>query len=78
MLDTYDNKIFVMHENWHEYETNTMIMSDILGKYIDRDKEEYQETNELAIYPRKTFCYSENLDDDVYTKHCMFGTWIGD
>ena len=75
MLDWYEDKIFITHENWHEYETNTVIMSNILGKYFNRDKEEYQENGEYAIYPRKTFCYSENIDDEVYTKHLMFGSW---
>ncbi len=75
MLDVYDNKVFETHENWHEYETNTMIMSDIIGKYFDRDKMEYQEKDGMAIYPRETFCWHETFNDDVYTKHCMFGSW---
>lgn len=75
MLDVYDNKVFATHENWHDYETNTVIMSDILGKYFNRDKVEYQENNGHVIYPRKTFCYSEIKDDEVYTQHLMFGSW---
>ena len=75
MLDIYDIKQFKTHENWYEYETNTMIMSNIIGKYINRDKDEYQETNEITIYPRKTFCSHDKFDEDVYTKHCMFGSW---
>lgn len=78
MLNTYNNKKFEMHENWHEYETNTMIMSDIIGKYIDRDRLEYQCNNGIAVYPRETFCYSEKPNEDVYTRHCMFGSWIGE
>lgn len=76
MLDVYDTKKFETHENWQDYETNTMIMSDIIGKYFDRDKMEYQAKDNMAIYPRETFCYYEELTDDVYTKHCMFGSWF--
>ena len=76
MLDIYNVKKFETHENWHEYETNTVIMSDIIGKYIDRDKLEYQEADGIVVYPRETFCYHETLDDNVYTKHCMFGNWV--
>lgn len=75
MLDIYDSKEFKTHENWWEYETNTMIMSDILGKYFDRDRMEYQEKDGYAIYPRKTFCYNEQQDEETYTKHLMLGNW---
>ena len=78
MLDVYDNKIFQTHKNWNDYETNTMIMSDVIGKYFDRDKVEYQEKDNMALYPRETFCWYETLDDKVYTKHCMFGSWAYD
>ena len=78
MLDVYDNKKFEMHKNWGEYETNTMILSDIIGKYFDRDKVEYQEKDGMAIYPRETFCWSDELNENVYTKHLMFGSWIGE
>ena len=77
MLDVYEHKTFQMHDNWHEYETNTMILSDIIGKYIDRDKMEYQEKDGIAIYPKETFCRSEEMNDDVYTRHLMLGSWIG-
>ena len=75
MLDIYDNKRFETHTNWHEYETNTMIMSDIIGKYFDRDKVEFQEKDNMAIYPRETFCSYEILDNNVYTQHLMLGSW---
>ena len=75
MLDVYDNKTFTIHKNWYEYETNTMIMSDILGKYFNRDKEKYQDNNNYTIYPRKTFCHSDTIDEETYTKHLMFGSW---
>ena len=76
MLDIYDYKKFETHEYWGDYETNTMIMSNIIGKYFDRDKMEYQEVDNMAIYPRETFCYSEEVNDNVYTRHLMFGSWI--
>ena len=76
MLDIYEIKQFQLHDNWHEYETNTVILSDILGKYINRDKIEYQENDGIVIYPRETFCYSETVTDEVYTKHLMFGNWV--
>ena len=76
MLDVYDNKEFVMHNNWWEYETNTVIMSNIIGKYFDRDRMEYQEKDNMAIYPRETFCSWEgDKPDNVYTQHLMFGSW---
>lgn len=75
MLDVYENKTFQTHENWHEYETNTMIMSDIIGKYFDRNKVEYQEKDNMAIYPRETFCWHDEFNENVYTKHLMFGSW---
>ena len=55
LLDVYNDKKFEMHDNWQDFETNTMIMSDIIGKYIDRDKNEYQENNGIVVYPRETF-----------------------
>lgn len=78
MLDIYETKVFETHENWGDYETNTMILSKILGKYFDRDRVEYQELNNYAIYPRETFCYNEEVNDNVYTKHLMFGSWQGE
>lgn len=78
MLDVYDNKVFQTHENWYEYETNTMIMSDIIGKYFDRDKMGYQEVDNMAIYPKETFCRHDELNDDVYTEHLMLGNWNGE
>ena len=75
MLDIYNNKMFETHTNWHEYETNTMIMSDIIGKYFDRDKVKFQEIENMAIYPRETFCSHEILDNNVYTQHLMLGSW---
>ena len=76
MLDVYEHKTFQMHDNWQDYETNTMILSDIIGKYIDRDKMVYQEKDGIAIYPRETFCRSEEADGEVYTRHLMLGSWV--
>lgn len=78
MLNVYDSKKFTTHKEWGDYETNTMIMSDVLGKYFDRKSMDYQEKNNRAIFPRKTFCRSELIDDDVYTRHLMFGSWAVD
>lgn len=76
MLDIYNTKTFETHENWYEYETNTMILSDVLGKYFDRDKMEYQEKDNMAIYPKNVFCVlDENDKDNCYTQHLMFGSW---
>lgn len=76
MLDVYDNKTFELKENWYEYETNTVIMSEIIGKYFDRDRNEYQRKDNMAIYPSKTFCNYEGIEDsETYTRHMMFGSW---
>ncbi len=76
MLDVYDSKEFTTHDNWWEYETNTVIMSEIIGKYFDRDKMEFQEKDNMAIYPRETFCsWGGDKPDNVYTQHLMFGSW---
>lgn len=76
ILDVYETKKFETHANWWEYETNTMIISDILGKYFDRDKMEYQGKDNMAIYPRETFCsWVGDKPDNVYTQHLMFGSW---
>ena len=78
LLDVYNIKKFEMHQEWGQYETNTMIMSNIIGKYINRERNEYQEHNGVAVYPRQTFCGHVEMNDEVYTEHCMFGSWIGE
>jgi mannosyltransferase OCH1-like enzyme len=75
MLDVYDKKIFKTHENWHDYETNTMIMSDIIGKYFERDVPALQIKDNMAIYPPETFCTHVDLTKDVYAQHLMLGSW---
>lgn len=78
MLDVYENKKFMLHKEWGDYETNTMIMSDVLGKYFDRKNMCYQEKNNRAIFPRETFCWHNKINNDVYTKHLMFGSWANE
>lgn len=75
MLDYYKDKKFELYDNWQDYETNTMIMSNILGQYFDRDKVELQIIDNMAIYPIETFCTSDIDNKDTYTRHLMFGTW---
>jgi len=78
ILDVYNNKHFAIKTNWWEYETGPMIMTDILSKYVDRDSMQYQKTEEITIYPKKYFVNHEELDDEVYCKHHMFGSWVSD
>lgn len=75
LLDIYNTKTFQTHENWHDYETNTVIMSDIIGRYFDRDNMAFQKRDNRAIFPRETFCYSDEIKEDVYTRHMMYGSW---
>ena len=75
MLDYYEGKKFEIKDNWKEYKTNTMIMSDVLGKYIDRSKYEFQQVGNIAIYPKGTFCRKED-NVEQYTEHLMLGSWI--
>lgn len=79
MLEQYEKEKFETHVNWWEYRTNTMIMSDIIGKYIDRNKYEYQSTNGITVYPRKYFTKNDNgiIDEETYAEHKMFGSWQG-
>jgi len=80
MLEQYEIEKFETHTNWWEYRTNTMILSDILGKYIDRNKYEYQNTNSITIYPRKYFTKNDDniIDDETYAEHKMYGSWVGE
>ena len=32
----------------------------------------------MAIYPKETFCCHNKLDDNVYTEHCMLASWKGE
>ena len=69
MLEVYNNKEFKVQDDWTKYETNTMIMSDVIGKYFDRYNDRLQEKNNMAIYPSNIFCKGD------YTKHLMTGMW---
>lgn len=69
MLKEYDNREFTLHDNWWEYETNTMILSNVIGKYIDRNRDEYQKCDKITVYNSKTLCRGD------YTEHKMFGSW---
>lgn len=75
LLSLYDNKIFEVKNNWYEYETNTMLLGDAIGKYIDRDKNIYQESPQIIVYPRKFFTANDDNDGTEYTRHNMFGSW---
>lgn len=78
MLEQYEKEKFETHENWWEYRTNTMILSDILSRYIDRNKYEYQSINGITIYPRKYFTKNDEniIDDETYAEHRMYGSWF--
>ena len=69
MLDYYMDKEFELKDNWQDYTTNTVIMSDILADHgIDRTRDELQIIDNFTIYPRKYFM-------EEYTKHHMDGSW---
>lgn len=69
MLEIYKDKEFKLLPRLDMYENNTRLLSDIIGKYVDRDKDETQITDEIAVYPSSTFCNGD------YTKHNMFFSW---
>ena len=75
LLSLYDNKIFEVKNNQWEYETNTMLLGTAIGKYVDRDKNIYQESSQITVYPRKIFTYNDEQDGTEYTRHNMFGSW---
>lgn len=76
MLDAYDNEHFEPKEHWQDYKTSPMVMTDTLSKYFDRDRMEYQKTDEMTIYPRNYFVCSDTPNEEVYCKHHMFGCWV--
>ena len=69
MLDYYNDKEFKLMPQLHLYENNTRIMSDYIARYIDRDRDEYQESEEIVVFPSSTFCNGN------YAKHHMFFSW---
>ena len=76
ILDEYNKKEFIIKNNWWEYETGPMIMTDVLSKYVNRDSMKYQETNKLTVYEKKYFVNHDKLDNEVYCKHYMLGSWL--
>ena len=74
-LDNYENEKWELKDVWTDYRTGPMIITDILEKYVDRDSMEYQKTDEIIIYPKKYFVDYDILDDEVYCKHYMLGSW---
>ena len=69
MLDIYRDKEFKLMPSLDLYENNTRLLSDVISQYIDRNKDEFQECDKIAVYPSSTFCNGE------YTKHNMFFSW---
>lgn len=79
MLDIYDIKSFKICDDWTEYETNTMLMSDILGRHFNREQTIYQEKDNMAIYPQEVFTNRLlTKNEESYTEHLMLGNWIGE
>lgn len=81
MLDMYDGRDLSKYTNMDGNITNTVMMSEVISKYIDRTKMEFQENKGVAVYPKETFCRaegtpSEKNNKDVYTRHLMLGSWL--
>lgn len=71
LLDYYNDKEFVVYDDWTKYTTNTVIISNILEQHgIDRYKNEIQKIDNITIYPREYF-----NDGGGYTRHNMLGSW---
>ncbi len=64
-----------LKEDWHDYRTGPMVLTDVLANYVNRDSMEYQKTNDITVYPKKYFVDHEEKDEEVYCKHHMFGSW---
>lgn len=75
ILEAYKDKRFVKKEHWWEYETGPMVVTDVLSKYADRDSMEYQKNENITVYPKKYFVAHDNIDNEVYCKHHMLGSW---
>ena len=75
IIDEYHKRKFERKDVWTNYITSPMIFTDVLSKYIDRKRIEYQKTDKLTVYPKKYFVSYDNLDNDVYCKHYMLGSW---
>lgn len=71
LLDYYNDKEFVVQDDWTKYKTNTVIISEILEKHgINRQRNEIQKTENITIYPKEYF-----NDKNGYTVHWMQGSW---
>ena len=71
MIEYYDNKYFIVQNDWTKYTNNTVIMSDILAAHgINRTKNEIQRIEGFTVYPREYF-----NDKGGYTYHHMDGSW---
>lgn len=71
LLDYYNDKEFIVYDDWTKYTTNTCIISDILGsKGIDRQRNEIQSIENITVYPKEYF-----NDKNGYTVHHMTGSW---
>ena len=67
VLDYYNDKEFEVKENWTDYKTNTVIMSEILEKHgIDRSQNRLQKLKDFWIYPQEYF-----NDKGGYSYHYM-------
>lgn len=77
ILERYESgkEKWELKEDWHDYRTGPMVLTDVLEKYVDRDNMGYQKTDKITIYPKKYFVNHEEKDEDVYCKHHMFGSW---
>lgn len=76
MIDKYNTMEFKVEDSWDKYITNTMVMSDILGEYFDRDSCEFQVKDNMAIYPQEVFCNRlRTQNEESYTEHLMTGMW---
>lgn len=77
MLDYYDCIDFKTYPNWQDYitneETNTCIISNILGKLgVDRKaKNTTQRIKHFVVYPQSYFF----TKDEGYTWHSFTGSW---
>lgn len=77
MLDYYYCVDFKTHENWQDYinnqETNTWIMSNILGLLgVNRkDKHSIQKIKHFTVYPQSYFF----TKGEGYTWHSFSGSW---
>ena len=76
-LDYYADKIFIF-KPYPEMVTNTVIMSNILYANMNIWSNEYQELENITIYPQEYFCAdyrNGKTTDNTYAIHKMLGSW---